>query len=253
VRVLVTNDDGVDSPGLHALAEVAVEAGMDVVVAAPHEERSGASASLVATRTDGRLLVHDVALDGLDVPAYGVEASPAYITWAGIRGAFGSTFDLVLSGINKGPNTGHAVLHSGTVGAALTAEAHGVSALAVSVSAPDPSNWETAASVASEALSWLLDEPRATVVLNANVPDVPLPELRGITRAPLATFGAVQADIAEVGEGFVTLTFSDIEARREPASDAALQLEGWATITPLSGPRERTDYSLDGLAESSGA
>jgi 5'-nucleotidase len=249
VRVLVTNDDGIDSPGLQALAGVAVEAGLDVVVAAPHEERSGTSASLIATRSDGRMLLRGVVLEGLEVPAYGVEASPAYITWAGIRGAFGDPFDLVLSGINKGPNTGHAVLHSGTVGAALTADAHGLSALAVSLSAPDPSHWETAASVASEVLSWLIDGPRDRVVLNTNVPDVPLRELRGITRAPLASFGAVQADIAETGEGFVTLTFSDIEVSGEPESDAALQLDGWATVTPLSGPRERTDYSLSGLAD----
>ena len=50
MRVLITNDDGIDSPGLHILAKVAAEAGLDVVVAAPHMERSGSSASLVATR-----------------------------------------------------------------------------------------------------------------------------------------------------------------------------------------------------------
>ena len=249
MRALVTNDDGIESPGLHALAAVAVEAGLDVVVAAPHEERSGASASLVATRSDGRMLMRRIALEGLDVPAFGVEATPAYITWVAVRGAFGDPFDLVLSGINKGPNTGHAVLHSGTVGAALTADAHGLSALAVSLSGPDPSHWDTAVSVAREVLGWLLDGPRDRVVLNTNVPDVPLTELLGITRAPLASFGAVQADIAETGEGFVTLTFSDIDVSDEPESDAALQLDGWATVTPLSGPSERTDYSLGGLTD----
>jgi 5'-nucleotidase len=247
VRALITNDDGIASEGLHTLARVAVEAGLEVVVAAPHEERSGASASLVATRSDGRLLVERASI-GLDVTAYAVEATPAYITWAAVRGAFGPRPDLVLSGINKGPNTGHAVLHSGTVGAALTANAHGVRALAVSCSAPEPEHWDTGAAVATNALRWLL-ENEPSPVINVNLPDVPLDQLRGIRRAPLASFGAVQADIAEIGEGFVTLTFSEIDTRGEPESDAALQLDGWATVTPLSAPREVAECSLAGLAD----
>lgn len=251
MRVLITNDDGIDSPGLHTLASVAADAGLDVVVAAPHEERSGSSASLLATRTDGRLLLHEEVIAGLDgVRAFGVEATPAYITWAGVRGAFGDRPDLVLSGVNKGPNTGHAVLHSGTVGAALTANAHGLPAMAVSLTAPDPKHWSTAAEVAARTLGWMLEqEALAPVVLNVNVPDVPSGELRGVTSAPLATFGAVQADIAEVGEGFVTLTFSEIDVSTEPHTDAGLQEAGWATVTTLTGPRESDTVRLDGLVD----
>lgn len=251
MRALVTNDDGIESEGLHTLAAVALEAGLDVVVAAPHEERSGASASLFATRSDGRLLFEEESLPGLeDVTAYGVEATPAYITWAGVRGAFGPAPDLVLSGVNKGPNTGHAVIHSGTVGAALTATAHGVPAMAVSMTAADPSCWATAAAVASRTLAWLLEHSgRPPVVLNVNVPDIRLEDLCGITEAPLATFGAVQADIDEIGKGFITLTFSDIDVRAEPESDAGLQTFGWATVTPLTGPSRAVDYGLDGLVE----
>jgi 5'-nucleotidase len=249
MRALVTNDDGIDSPGLHTLAAVAVDCGLDVVVAAPHEERSGASASLFATRSDGRLLLEKEPIPGLDdVEAYGVEATPAYIAWAGVRGAFGSPPDVVLSGVNKGPNTGHAVIHSGTVGAALTATAHGVPAMAVSMTAADPKCWDTAGAVAARTLAWLLDHlTRPPIVLNVNVPDIPLDELCGITDAPLATFGAVQADIAEIGQGFVTLTFSDIDVRAEPETDAGLQTFGWATVTPLRGPSRSDSYPLDGL------
>lgn len=249
MRALVTNDDGIGSLGLATLATVAAEAGLDVVVAAPHEERSGASASLVATRSDGRLLLErrqDDQLRGLT--AYAVEASPAYIAWAGIRGAFGDPPDVVLSGVNKGPNTGHAVLHSGTVGAAMTACAHGLPALAASVSAPDPTHWDTAAQVVEKALVWQLAHDTRGIVVNVNIPDVPPEELRGITSAPLASFGAVQADIAEVGEGFITLTFSEIDVSTEPHTDAALQRSGWATVTPLAGVCEASGFSFDGLA-----
>ncbi len=250
MRVLVTNDDGIDSPGLRTLVDVAVRAGLDVVVAAPHIERSGSSASLVATTDDGRILVRPEKLPGLEtVEAYGVEATPAYLTWAGLRGAFGTTPDLVLSGVNRGPNTGHAVLHSGTVGAALTATAHGVPAIAVSMTAADPVHWDTAADVAARTLGWLLGiADRRPVVLNVNVPDVPLDRLRGLTAAPLASFGAVQADVTDTGEGFVTLTFTDIDVTTEPGTDAALQEDGWATVTPLAGPRAVEAFPLDGLA-----
>jgi len=247
VRALVTNDDGIHSPGLHHLARVAVDAGLEVVVAAPMTESSGASASLVATRTDGHMNLHEIELPGLAIRCLGVEATPAYLTWAALRGAFGGMPDLVLSGINKGPNTGNAVLHSGTVGAALTASSHGVTALAVSMSSRDPDNWDTASWVAQQAVSWLQATPRGPVVLNVNVPDVPMADLTGIAQAPLATFGAVQADIAEVGEGFLILTFSDVDVHQEPDSDAAMQAGGWATVTALRGPSADSDFSLAGL------
>lgn len=250
MRVLITNDDGIDSPGLRTLASVAVEAGLDVVVAAPHAERSGSSASLVATRAEGHLVVREEPLEGLDVEAYGVEATPAYIAWAAVRGAFGDPPGLVLSGVNKGPNTGHAVLHSGTVGAALTAVAHGHPAIAVSMTTAEPTHWETAAQVSARTLGWLLDrEALEPLVLNVNVPDVAPEDLRGLVSAPLASFGAVQADVAEVGTGFVTLTFREIDVSQEPHTDAGLQTGGWATVTPLRGPAEVDGYPLDGLTD----
>lgn len=249
MRALVTNDDGIHSPGLHHLARVAIDAGLEVVVAAPMTESSGTSASLAATRTDGQMVLHEIDLPGVATRCVGVEATPAYLTWAAIRGAFGGTPDLVLSGINKGPNTGHAVLHSGTVGAALTANAHGVTALAVSMSSREPDHWETASWVAERAVQWLRGAHQGPVVLNVNVPDILASELTGIAQAPLASFGAVQADIAELGEGFLIMTFTDVDVQQEPDSDAALQARGWATVTALRGPTADNALSLNGLAE----
>jgi 5'-nucleotidase len=251
VRALITNDDGIDSAGLHTLAAVAEAAGLDVTVAAPHEERSGSSASLGALRADGRLIMREAQLEGLaDVTAFAVEATPAFITWAAARGAFGNRPELVLSGVNRGPNTGHAILHSGTVGAALTATAHGLPALAVSLSGTDPSHWETAADVAARTLGWLLKRDSTDpVVVNVNVPDVPVDRLEGLRSAPLASFGAVQADIAEIGEGYVTITYSQVDVSSEPDSDAALQTASWATVTAVTGPCEAEGFALDGLTD----
>jgi 5'-nucleotidase len=196
MRVLVTNDDGIDSIGLRVLAGVAVEAGCEVVVAAPHTERSGSSAALTVLEEHGRLGVHEHRLAGLDVRALGVEATPAFIAMVAARGAFGEPPDLVASGMNHGPNTGHAVLHSGTVGAALTAATFGAGPAA------------------------------------------------GIRRARLAAFGAVEGRVAEEGQGYVTVTFSEIDADPDPGTDVALLRERWATVTPLRAPCEAAGVDL---------
>ncbi|MCV2489144.1 5'/3'-nucleotidase SurE [Geodermatophilus sp. YIM 151500] len=247
VRALVTNDDGIDSVGLHRLAKVAAEAGLEVVVAAPDQEYSGSSASLTALADGGKLLVHERTLDGVPVErALAVEATPGFIAFTGARGAFGGRPDLVLSGINRGPNTGSAVLHSGTVGATLTGATHGIPGLAVSLAAPDPTEWDTAEEVARRALAWLLANPQGPTVVNVNVPNVPPGELRGLHAARLAAFGAVQADVGEAGEGFVTLTFSEVPDDPEPGTDVALLRDGWATVTLLNAPCE-ADGDLPGL------
>jgi len=251
MRALVTNDDGIHTTGLRTLAQVAVKAGLDVVVAAPHVEYSGSSASLTALEEGGRLVVHDQPLDGLDdVRAVGVEASPGFIAFAAAYGAFGPAPDLVLSGVNHGPNTGNAVLHSGTVGAALTARTLGASSLAVSCIAPQPTHWDTAAEMAGRALTWLVDHAGAApLTLSVNVPDLPASEVRGLREARLAAFGAVQAEVLESGEGFVTMTFSEVDDRPEPGTDAYLLAGGWATVTSLAAPCASGGVDLSGLAD----
>ena len=233
MRALITNDDGIDSPGLRALAATAARRGLDVMVAAPSWDSSGASASLTAVERDGRLLLDERTLDGLPgVTALAVEAAPAFIVRAAVNGAFGPPPDLTLSGINHGPNTGHAVLHSGTVGAALTASTFGRSALAVSIGMGAPTHWDTAAEIAGLALDWLLDAPSATV-LNVNVPNVALAELTGFEQVRLAAFGAVQTTVTETGAGYVKLAYEDIDADLEPGTDAAALAAGAACYTPL--------------------
>ena len=86
---LITNDDGIEAPGLHALAAAAVAAGLRVVVAAPAEEASGAGAAVTARRRDGHVPVTSHELPGLDgVPAYGVASAPAFIALAALHGWF---------------------------------------------------------------------------------------------------------------------------------------------------------------------
>jgi 5'-nucleotidase len=253
VRALVTNDDGMSSEGIRVLAGAAVAAGLEVVVAAPPDEASGSSAALTAVEVGGRIMVDERRLEGLEaVPAYAVAAAPAFIALMATRGAFGAAPDVVLSGINRGANTGNAILHSGTVGAALTACTQGCPGLAVSLASRHPEHWGTAAQVAGEVLRALLAAAQP-LVLNVNVPDLPPAALRGLRRARLASFGAVQMTIADVGRGYVQLGVAAASgAEREPGTDATLIAAGFATVTALH-PICQRDVELPGIPEAGGA
>jgi 5'-nucleotidase len=239
-HVLITNDDGIDSPGLHALAAAAIAEGLDVVVAAPASEASGSSASIIGADHDGhvRMARRDVA--GLDVPCYAVRAAPALIALIAAHGAFGPVPDAVLSGINRGANIGHAVLHSGTVGAALTGGSSGGRGLAVSLDVgmhPVRHEWDAAAVLARTILRPLLAASPGTV-LNLNVPNRADAAERMPRPATLAPFGIVQTTAAEAGEGGVRLTVADLEGEHDPRSDASLLAAGEPTITAITAVGE---------------
>ena len=242
MRILVTNDDGIASPGLEILAEAARSAGHDVVVAAPATEYSGMSASLAAVTTQGRVVIEQTE------QGYAVAAAPAFIAVIAVLGAFGPPPDLVLSGINPGANAGRAVLHSGTVGAALTAAARGCHAMAVSLdylaARGEPVHWETAARLARDLLDRAVAAPPGTAV-NLNVPNRPPgPPLPSVREARLAAFGQVQIQILESGDGYVRTDFLKSEESPAPGTDLALLAEGHATVTVLRPPSEVADQVI---------
>jgi 5'-nucleotidase len=237
--VLVTNDDGIDSEGLWQLAAAAAEAGWDVLVAAPASEASGSGSAMTAVSDGGRIEIERRELPGAaaGIPAYAVRATPAFIAFTALRGAFGFRPRFVLSGINRGPNTGQAVLHSGTVGAALTAANHQVAAAAFSLDTrrgDGQLEWPTAAQVAGQVIRALPDVP-ADVVLNVNVPNVPPERLGGIRLARLAAFGAVQMSFAAPDRGYLEVKMTDSEHEPEPGTDSAMLAAGFASVTPLHG------------------
>ncbi|MFC7457701.1 5'/3'-nucleotidase SurE [Brachybacterium sp. GCM10030267] len=257
LTALVTNDDGIDSPGLHRLAQAALDAGLELLIAAPASEASGSSASITVAQEDGRILYERRELAGLDgVTAFAVEAGPGLITLLAGHGTFGPTPDLVLSGINRGINVGQVVLHSGTVGAALTGGVNGLRALAVSQEAPTESeelDWTAASALARQVIPRLAEQPRGTV-LNLNVPIVAgdtVPELRAAT---LAEFGVAQTTATERDEGsddHVRLAVSSPSARPRPGSDAALLADGYATLTAIRSITEDPAVPLEDLVSRS--
>ena len=252
MRVLITNDDGIDSPGLAALAEVARERGHDVLVAAPCWDSSGASSSVTGVGRRG-----DVDSEARSWPGWpegsvlAVDATPALIALVAVHERFGPRPDLVLSGINRGANSGRAILHSGTVGAAFTAYQHGCPALALSLDvggATDPDlHWETAAGVTRLLLDWLGDRPRRMVV-NCNVPNLASGRLLGIRHASLDLIGTFQTAMTEESGSTVALTVSEPDGT-EADSDTALLQRGFACVTALVPIVEDTSVDFGGLVD----
>lgn len=247
LRALVTNDDGIDFEGIRHLAMAARDAGLDVVVAAPAHEASGSGAALQAVQSEGRILIDERTLAGLDgVPCYAVEASPAFISRLAIRGAFGERPDVVLSGINRGANTGRAVVHSGTVGAAASAYTSGVRGLAVSLGGDQPRHWATAIALIGRVIPYFINiaEP---CVLNLNIPDVEESAVLGLRPARLAAFGTVQTTVVETGIGYVKIGLGETGHEPEPDSDVALLHAGYATLTSVVPMCERPLAALPAL------
>jgi len=238
MRLLVTNDDGIDAEGLHALAQHLARTDHDVVVAAPAADASGSGAALGVFHADSHIDVKRVDIPDCDAPAWAVSGPPGLCVLAARLGAFGDPPDIVVSGINAGLNTGRAILHSGTVGAALTAQNFGAKGLAVSVDAELPWRWDTAATVAIEVLEQLIDAPPRSV-LNLNVPALPRSELKGLRWARLAAFGAVRAAISEVEtDGQLQIELRATDEVLPDDTDTALCEAGFAALTSIVGIAE---------------
>src|SRR5262245_25802837 len=245
MRVLVTNDDGVESEGLHVLTIALADAGLDVFVVAPNSDRSGTGAAIGLVHADQHLDSKKVEIPGCDgVEAFAIDGPPGMCVIAARLGAFGDPPDIVVSGINPGLNTGRAILHSGTVGAALTAQNFGGSGLAVSLAVGEQWYWDTAARLAVDVYPRLLEAPERTV-LNLNVPARPYDEVAGVRWARLAAFGAVRAAVADTADG-VQFELRAVPVEHSPDSDTGLVDAGYATLTTIVGIAEAWPPEPDG-------
>ncbi len=254
MRILVTNDDGIDSLGLHELARSLLPLG-DVVVCAPDAEYSGAGASLGPVHLIKPEL-HRASVAGID-EAWSITGAPALcVLFAGLGAIEGGSFDLVVAGINPGANVGGAIYHSGTVGAALTARQGGINAIAVSQSVPrgshlgqgveeglDAQKWHTAATIAAVVARDLINHPPARPqVLNLNVPNVELADLQGWVHAdvestPVNSLTTVKREPKPGHEGAFHLQMAWDGARRgapDPTTDAGAVATGHVALTWLS-------------------
>jgi 5'-nucleotidase len=247
LNILITNDDGIEAPGILALAEALRPLGA-VTVAAPRDQRSGASHGVTSDRP---ISVHESERQGQRWIA--IDAMPATCVRLAVEELLPVRPDVVVSGINRGENLGTVTFYSATVGAAREAAFLGLPAIAINLASPNGASYETAAAVAAEIVRSL---GRTGIgrgaFLNINVPPLPREGLKGIritrqdTRAPLDFFkktvgpdgtvqytprwehlepGARDTDIWAVRNGYVSVTVLgfDQSAAVPPSAVAALK------------------------------
>lgn len=174
MRILVSNDDGVDAPGIRILAAGLRDAGHQVQIVAPDRDRSGASNSLT--------LDMPLRVVQLEDDVWRVHGTPTDSVHVAIRGMFEQEPDIVVSGINNAANLGDDVIYSGTVAAAMEGRSLGFPAIAVSLVTADHvgRHYDTGARAAVELVQRLKADPLpADTILNVNVPDIPWSEVKG--------------------------------------------------------------------------
>jgi len=194
LNILVTNDDGINSPGLWSLADAMSRVGNTMVVA-PVKEQSGVGTSI---SLHSGMNIDEVPSQIAGVNAYAVDGTPSDCVIVGLRQlARGRHIDMVISGINPGANTGRDIPYSGTVMATLQGYFRGIPSLSMSLAYRERGEelrYDVAARVAESLARRVQDGNMPTdVIINTNVPNVPLAEIKGMvtTRAATGSFYSI--------------------------------------------------------------
>ena len=236
MRILIANDDGYLSPGIRALYDAMQQLGQATIVA-PDRNRSGASNSLT--------LSHPIHAKQHDEFIYSLEGTPTDCVNIALSGLLDEEQDMVVSGINDGPNMGDDVLYSGTVAAAIEGRHLGQPALAVSMASHDPQNYATAASVMLKLVGHLREVPLPQdTILNINVPDLPQHELKGLRSTRLGTRHPSRDSIKQQsprGETMYWIGAAGEIADDGPGTDFGAVREGYVSVTPLQIDLTRKD------------
>jgi 5'-nucleotidase len=242
MRILITNDDGINAPGLVVLEHIAsLLAGKDgqVWTVAPALEQSGVGHCIS--------YVKPMMITKLAPRRYSVEGSPADCVLAGICDVMPSAPDLILSGVNRGNNAGENALYSGTIGAAMEGALHGIRSVALSqyfgpgnAKLDDP--FEAAGKFAAPLLQSLLangiwqDQPYG-VFYNVNFPPVAVESVKGnkaVAQGFRANRGfAVEPHQSPSGRKFLWVKGSPQQEPTAPGTDVHANLDGYISVTPM--------------------
>ena len=248
MRALLTNDDGVASPGLAALAR-AVSMVAETFVVAPEHERSAASHAITLHKP---LRATRVKVAGADLPAWSTNGTPADCVVLAVLDLMGAPPDVVVSGINAGANLGMDLIYSGTVSGAVEAALFGIPAAAISIAAFRDIHWRPAAEFGASLAQELARRglPRDTF-LNVNIPNLAAGELRGveITRQGTSRYvNRLEKRSDPRGRDYYWLTGSVGEEESEAGTDARAVREGRISVSPLR--LDMTHGALDAVLRS---
>lgn len=253
MRVLVSNDDGVDAPGIRILAEGLRAAGHEVLVVAPDRDRSGVSNSLTLD-----MPIRVIRIDDQTWKVYGTPTDAVHVA---ITGMLQVEPDIVVSGINNVANLGDDVIYSGTVAAAMEGRFLGLPAIAVSLNTRDHKgeHYETAARAAVELVARLRTDPLpADTILNVNVPDLPWDEVRGFEVTRLGNRHRAEPCIQQEdprGRSWWWIGAAGPEQDAGPGTDFHAVRSGAISISPIHvdltryQALEHVSHWVDGLSQ----
>ncbi|WP_439140783.1 5'/3'-nucleotidase SurE [Planktotalea sp.] len=254
MRILITNDDGINAPGLAVLEKIANElAGADgeVWVVAPAFEQSGVGHCISYT--------HPMLLSKMGERRYATEGSPADCVLVGLHDVMkDNPPDLILSGVNRGNNSAENTLYSGTIGAAIEGALQGITSIALSqyygvenLSLEDP--FEAAGTHGADAVRRILAQvgeqtSEYKLLFNVNFPPVPAAAVKGVKVARQGrrkdVYFGVEPHLSPSGKRFLWIKGGDQRVRPSEGSDAAVNLDGYISVTPM-----RADLTADDVMD----
>lgn len=240
MKIVLTNDDGILSEGIYAIYNELKKLG-DVVVVAPDREQSSISHSITLTHPLWR---HEVERKGKPFGT-ALSGTPADCIKYATRFLLKKLPDLVVSGINPGPNDGCSVFYSGTVGGAREGALNGVPAVALSVNAFQDVNYASAVKYGIRIIKSLINQPLPEgTFLNVNVPHLPIQKIKGIKVTRQGLF-PIKARFIErknpYGSKYLWMSGIMPPQRKDLSVDTNALLHGYVAVTPLQC--DQTDYT----------
>lgn len=229
MKALLSNDDGYLSPALTELYHICEKHFSHIDVVAPDRNCSGVSSSLT--------LRHPIYVHQHKNGFISVEGTPTDCVHIGLLGLFDNHFDIVISGINLGANLGDDVVYSGTVAAAIEGRFLGLPSLAVSITSDRPRHYDSAEYVLDTVINKLKTRSLpANIILNINIPDIPLSELKGIKVTKLSFRHQAEAiEKIEDRHGQTAYWIGPPGEMGDKSTDTDIYAveNGYASITPL--------------------
>ena len=234
MNILITNDDGINAPGINALAK-AISMEHNVIIVAPKEQKSASSHSI---SIHSPIKIKEEAIDGLECKCYSVTGTPADCTQVGVS-YLKEKIDVVISGINKGYNIGTDILYSGTVSAAVEGAIYGIPSIAVSLEVDfsrDDEDYSTAVKWLMKVLHIAKERYlKSDIVLNLNIPNLKEDEIKGlkVCRIGKSTYKTDYVLLEDNGGEKIYKTIGIRNAIEKAETDLYYSSIGYVTLTPL--------------------
>lgn len=233
LNILVSNDDGINSLGIHELAKALKKIG-NVIVVSPESERSASGHSITMHKP---LRSNKVDFYDIGIEAWSINGTPSDCVKFALEVLVKDEIDLVVSGINRGPNMGTDVLYSGTVSAAIEGAIYGKPSIAFSLSCNEECNFELSAKISADLCKKLYKFGiEKDTVMNVNIPDVPCKDIKGVrmTRLGVRKYKNCFVERKDPrGKSYYWLAGELDEAEDDEDTDIKAIKENYISITPI--------------------